>query len=91
MLTIRVVLSITIKSIYLTQICAYILFTYIPPRNYNYRPIGHVFCVRWEASLGIDDPRPSQNMFPRSLPHTGIFGAKVIGTQTRRHESGVKP
>ena len=91
MLTIRVVLRITIKIDLFVPYFAYILLTYILPCNYNYRPIGHLFCVRWGAGLGIDDPRPSQNMFPRSLPHTGIFGAKSIGTRTQSHESGVKP
>ena len=75
MLTIRVVLSITIKSDVFVPGFAYILFTYIPPCNYNYRPIGHVFCVRWEASLGIDDPRPSQNSLSRDRYHIPEFSA----------------
>jgi len=38
------------------------LLIYILVYSYIYRPTRHVLRAQWKASLGISDPRPSQNV-----------------------------
>ena len=60
------------------------LFTYIPPHFHVRGPTGPALPLRgrWKVSLGVG-PVTYLEEFPRSLPHLGIFGVKMIGTRTQ--------